>query len=401
MNSNSELFLKWYKNDGYRQINPYLKYGTIPDGTNEAYLKRFKKALDNVMKTKKEQQINEEIILYRGYKGRIPIDVLFKNGNGTFIEKNFSSTSLIPLIQFGNHQMRFRLPDNIKFYKYPNNTGEREYLLESNIVYELKNISTIKIGSLISNNIKSNSVKNHWDKLSVTNDTDIVIYDCDIKPSITGRIEEHKENLEERLKVLYENIVKANNDHEFFTQELTKWTEISYNKELQQKNSIDYNISIEEVKQTAENNIKLCKEEIEKSQKYIDDTNEEIQKIELKLIELHNSMNKKGGGPLPLRFFDVNADHPSADAGNDLLSASGRLVRPAIGGKHTKRSKHSKQSKRSKRNKRSKRTMKGGFFPSIMEPFVIGCSKYIAPLAGLSAYKLLHNPTKKSSRARK
>ena len=103
-------------------------------------------------------------------------------------------------------------------------------------------------------------------------------------------------------------------------------------------------------------------------------------------------MNKKGGGPLPLRFFDVNADHPSADAGNDLLNASGRLVRPAIGGKHTKQS---------KRAKRSKRTMKGGFFPSIMEPFVLGCSKYIAPLVGLSAYKLLHNPTKKSSRARK
>ena len=112
-------------------------------------------------------------------------------------------------------------------------------------------------------------------------------------------------------------------------------------------------------------------------------------------------MNKKGGGPLPLRFFDVNAEHPSADAGNDLLNASARLVRPAIGGKHTKRSKHSKRARHSKRNKRSKRTMKGGFFPSIMEPFVLGCSKYIAPLAGLSAYKLLHNPTKKSSRARK
>ena len=105
--------------------------------------------------------------------------------------------------------------------------------------------------------------------------------------------------------------------------------------------------------------------------------------------------NLKGGGPLPLRFFDVNAEHPSAEAGNDLLNTSGRLVRPAIGGKRTKR------TRRSKRSRRSKRTMKGGFFPSIMEPFVIGCSKYIAPLAGLSAYKLLHNPTKKSSKARK
>ena len=106
-------------------------------------------------------------------------------------------------------------------------------------------------------------------------------------------------------------------------------------------------------------------------------------------------MNKKGGGPLPLRFFDVNAEYPSADAGNDLLNTSGRLVRPAIGGKRTKR------TRRSKRSRRSKRTMKGGFFPSIMEPFVLGCSKYIAPLAGLSAYKLLHNPTKKRSKAKK
>ena len=104
-----------------------------------------------------------------------------------------------------------------------------------------------------------------------------------------------------------------------------------------------------------------------------------------------------GGGPLPLRFFDVNAEHPSADAGNDLLNTSGRLVRPAIGGKRSRR----RSSCNSKRSKRTKRTMKGGFFPSIMEPFVLGCSKYIAPLAGLAAYKLLHNPTKKRSNARK
>ena len=96
----------------------------------------------------------------------------------------------------------------------------------------------------------------------------------------------------------------------------------------------------------------------------------------------------KGGGPLPLRFFDANAEYPSADAGNDLLNTSGRIVRQAIGGKRS--------NKRSnKRSKHRKRTMKGGFFPSIMESFVIGCSKYIVPLVGLSAYKLLHKPTKK------
>ena len=131
----------------------------------------------------------------------------------------------------------------------------------------------------------------------------------------------------------------------------------------------------------------------------------------LSLFNIHNISNKiqptenvvntkKGGGPLPLRFFDVNAEHPSADAGNDLLNTSGRLVRPVIGGKHSgKRSR--RHTKRSKRSKRTKKTMKGGFFPSIMEPFVLGCSKYIAPLAGLAAYKLLHNPTKKRSNARK
>ena len=94
----------------------------------------------------------------------------------------------------------------------------------------------------------------------------------------------------------------------------------------------------------------------------------------------------KGGGPLPLRYFDVNADHPSADPGCNMR-ISGNVVRPAIGGKRSTR------TRRSRRN-RCTRT-KGGFFPSIMEPFVLGCSKYIAPLAGLSAWKLMNRPTKR------
>lgn len=98
----------------------------------------------------------------------------------------------------------------------------------------------------------------------------------------------------------------------------------------------------------------------------------------------------KGAGPMPLRYFDVNTYHPSADPGSNMR-ISGNVVRPAIGG-----------TRRSKRSKRSKRCRtKGGFFPSIMEPFVLGCSKYIAPLAGVSAWKLMNRPTKKGSKKSK
>ena len=107
----------------------------------------------------------------------------------------------------------------------------------------------------------------------------------------------------------------------------------------------------------------------------------------IRIIEKMKSENKKkGGGPMPLRFFDVNAEQSSADAGTDIMGISGNIVRPAIGGK--------------RKNKHTRR-VKGGFFPSIMEPFVLGCSKYIAPLAGLSAWKLINRPTKKSSKLRR
>lgn len=106
----------------------------------------------------------------------------------------------------------------------------------------------------------------------------------------------------------------------------------------------------------------------------------------------------KGAGPMPLRYFDVNAYHPSADPGCNMR-VSGNVVRPAIGGK---RSTHTRRSRRSKHTRRIKsRRTKGGFFPSIMEPFVLGCSKYIAPLAGLSAWKLMNRPTKKGSKKSK
>ena len=100
---------------------------------------------------------------------------------------------------------------------------------------------------------------------------------------------------------------------------------------------------------------------------------------------------KRGGGPLPLRYFDPNAYQSSASAGSDVLGVSGLEVRPKIGGRRAKRTKRATR----KASKRSRRTIKGGFIPSIMESFVVGASKYIAPLAGVSAWKLMNNPTRK------
>ena len=101
---------------------------------------------------------------------------------------------------------------------------------------------------------------------------------------------------------------------------------------------------------------------------------------------------------LPLRYFDSIAEQSSADAGYDLLQGSN--VRPRIGGKRRTRRRTKKQMKRVKGGF-TKFAAKGGFIPSIMEPFAIVCGKYIAPLAGLSAYKLIHNPSKKYMKNRK
>ena len=109
---------------------------------------------------------------------------------------------------------------------------------------------------------------------------------------------------------------------------------------------------------------------------------------------------KKGGGPLPLRYFDPNAYQSSASAGSDVLGVSGLEVRPKIGGRRAKRTKRTKRAKRATRkaSKRSRRTIKGGFIPSIMEPFIFGCSKYIAPLAALSGWKLINMPTNRKTK---
>lgn len=94
----------------------------------------------------------------------------------------------------------------------------------------------------------------------------------------------------------------------------------------------------------------------------------------------------KKGGALPLRYFDASAYHPDATEGVNMLQA-GELIRPKIGG-------------RRKRKTRRKRT-KGGFIPTVMEPFVSGVSKYIVPLVLYSGYKLMSHHTGKSRKSRK
>jgi len=103
---------------------------------------------------------------------------------------------------------------------------------------------------------------------------------------------------------------------------------------------------------------------------------------------------KRGGGPLPLRYFDADAYQSSASAGSDVLGVSGLEVRPKIGGKS--QSSLRRASKRTKRSTKRARRTKGGFIPTIMEPFVAGCSKYIVPLALFAGYKLMN--TKKRSK---
>jgi hypothetical protein len=87
---------------------------------------------------------------------------------------------------------------------------------------------------------------------------------------------------------------------------------------------------------------------------------------------------KRGGNPLPLRYFDPKHSEPFSSEGRDLLE-SGSTIRPAI---------TVKGGTKTRGTKRTKRT-KGGFVPSIMEGFVAMASKYIVPLSVFSGYKFM------------
>lgn len=97
-------------------------------------------------------------------------------------------------------------------------------------------------------------------------------------------------------------------------------------------------------------------------------------------------------GPMPLKYFDASLTGPDAEAGRNLLGASGLGIRPSIG--------CSKGGKRTRRQRRKKSRRKGGFTPSIMGNFAQAASKYIVPIALFSGYKLMtkNKSTKKRRR---
>jgi hypothetical protein len=83
---------------------------------------------------------------------------------------------------------------------------------------------------------------------------------------------------------------------------------------------------------------------------------------------------------MPMKYFNQNAEEPAAWAGRNLQYASGLGIRPAIGGKRSKRQKHQKQSK-------------GGFYPSVMGSFTDLAGRFITPVALYAGYKLITNRT--------
>jgi hypothetical protein len=94
---------------------------------------------------------------------------------------------------------------------------------------------------------------------------------------------------------------------------------------------------------------------------------------------------KRGGAATsyPAKYFGMPGT-PSADGGHDILGVTSNMIRPKIGGK---RRSHRRQTKK-----------KGGFLPSIGEPFVALVSKFITPLVFYSGYKFLTRKQAKSGK---
>jgi len=206
-------------------------------------------------------------------------------------------------------------------------------------------------------------------------------------------------NSAEELKIneLEERLVNIDIEIENFKIEKESWLNILNNPDNEQKRLLTcnppLNKTIEEIKDIARSNIDNCIQRLAEREKWKTYTKQQLTSLYNTLSSSNNSM-KKGGGPLPLRYFDPNAYQSSASAGSDVLGVSGLEVRPKIGGQRTKRTTKATR-KASKRSRRTTKRTKGGFVPSIMESFVAGASNYIAPLAGVSAWKLLNNPNRK------
>lgn len=94
---------------------------------------------------------------------------------------------------------------------------------------------------------------------------------------------------------------------------------------------------------------------------------------------------------LPAKYFDIAMQQPSAAAGSCLLTPTATMVRPRIGGTRRVKQRHRRPPTRKLR--RAHRKQRGGFLPSIGEPFAAAAAKYVAPLALFGIYRFL-NPTK-------
>ena len=89
----------------------------------------------------------------------------------------------------------------------------------------------------------------------------------------------------------------------------------------------------------------------------------------------------------------MGLNQPAAAAGSCRLQPTMDMIRPRIGGRRRTRNAHKKATR--------KRKQKGGFLPSIGEPFVSAVSKYISPLALYGIYKLINGAkTKRAGKRR-
>ena len=92
---------------------------------------------------------------------------------------------------------------------------------------------------------------------------------------------------------------------------------------------------------------------------------------------------KRGGSNLPAPYFAAaGLTQPDAAAGKDILSVqpNGAVIRSGIPIQNY--------------------AVKGGFVPSIGEPFVSAAAQYITPLALFAGYKLMHRG-KKANKTRR
>ena len=102
----------------------------------------------------------------------------------------------------------------------------------------------------------------------------------------------------------------------------------------------------------------------------------------------------------PAKYVMAPLEQPAANAGSCRMMPTATMVRPFQPTVHYggKRRRTVKQQQR--RRRRTSKQQKGGFLPSIGEPFAAAVAKYIAPLALFGLYKFVNGTgtRKKGSR---